>query len=511
MAVRFLDETQPSANIQASPITPTQETSSPQSTIRFIEEQPSVGKRLLRKTGEVVQQFQKGSEIQARGLGELLGGVTMEEMMKDVPKPQGFLESGARLAGEYLAPSPMVANVPGLGGAINTTSKLLGIAARASKLGLALDSTSKAIMEPIAKTAGKTIGFVGEMLSSVPSEYIERAIKKEVAGDSVFKKDVPILEELGRRAQSAINHIVKKAGEAVGEETKALGRRNILIRSDDLGGMIDNIVSGKEVEGISLLKDADKKEIEMIKEMLKPDRTVKVNVAPQFGEGLVKTEGALINQSEDTAAISVQKMNQIKRKIYQMVKYDPQTVKATSSQGDAVLKEIASELDKRIVAAVPEMGKVNDKFSKIIDLKDRLKNQLKDENVAKNLKNLSNKDEFTRSLFAEVDAIAPDKYKFFEHLQDRTVKDAFDNLFPGRGGGSGSQQGFANILRVAGLSQLNPATIPLVSPKVQQLGIQGAVGAAQAAGGALSRVTPEAAGAFATKTTGREILRRRGE
>ena len=40
----------------------------------------------------------------------------------------------------------------------------------------------KPILKPIAKAAKKTTSFVAEVLSSVPREFFERAVTKEVAG-----------------------------------------------------------------------------------------------------------------------------------------------------------------------------------------------------------------------------------------------------------------------------------------------------------------------------------------
>jgi hypothetical protein len=55
-----------------------------------------------------------------------------------------------------------------------------------------------------------------------------------------------------------------------------------------------------------------------------------------------------------------------------------------------------------------------------------------------------------------------------EPLQNAIAREPFEKIFPGKGGGSGSAEGFANILRIGSIGTVAPYALPIVSPKVQQ-------------------------------------------
>ncbi len=190
-----------------------------------------------------------------------------------------------------------------------------------------------------------------------------------------------------------------------------------------------------------------------------------------------------------------------------LAKYDPQTVSKIGSEGQGILKAVSSQISDSVNKAVPELGEANIKFSKLATLRDKLKTQLKDENVGTNIKNLlsgAERKEYYKGLFKELDDVVPEKLKFLEDTQDTVVREAFEQLFPGRGGGSGGAQGFANIMRGAGVFSLSQATGPgaalLISPSAHRLGIK--TGGAAARG--LMKAPPQAAG-----IAGREALQLR--
>lgn len=189
-----------------------------------------------------------------------------------------------------------------------------------------------------------------------------------------------------------------------------------------------------------------------------------------------KTKTQLMNEWEspqEKYMPTTSKLLGVRKILDNELTYDPQRVKKTSGVGEKILKDIRGEIKTTLETEHPELAEINARYSQIANIKDRLLTKLKDENVARNLKNISTKDETTQSLFRELDALAPDKYKFMDELDDEITREAFSKLFPGKGGGSGSPEGYGNILRVVGLSSVNPLLLPLTSPRSQKALIRG--------------------------------------
>lgn len=393
-------------------------------------------------------QFQKGIDVQTRELGDLLR-VNQTPSQLDVKDPEGFLQTSSRMAGEVIAPSPAMANIPGAAFAATAGGKIL------SKGLSKLSPIVKPLLAPIAKAANKGIGFVGEILSSVPTEFIEKAIKREVAGDSLFKGKKKSFNELGIRAQKAMNHVFREAGKEVGEEKKALINKKVLIGVDDFIKSIDDKIAEKTMDEISTLDKKDIKTLTNFKNALKGG----------VKKPILDEKGKVIGREIQMDAA---KLNLLKKKMQNQAKFSLETVSKASDEAKGILKSVSGEIADKVNTKIPELGAVNKRFSKLADLKSRLATDLKDKSVARNVRNLVNKDEFTKNLFKELDEAAPDHLKFFNDIEDTFVRQAFDQIFPGRGGGSGGAQGVANILRVAGVSQTGGLTAPLVSPLVQQ-------------------------------------------
>jgi hypothetical protein len=61
--------------------------------------------------------------------------------------------------------------------------------------------------------------------------------------------------------------------------------------------------------------------------------------------------------------------------------------------------------------------------------------------------------------------------KFYDDLQNTIIRDALNKLYPGRSGGSGGTEGFANLLRVS-LLKTKTLARPLTSPKTAKAAIQ---------------------------------------
>jgi len=499
MAIRFLDELEETQKeiSKIQPQTPSVDTGQ-------IEQPPGALKSLIGKGKRMGEQFQRGSEIQTQDLAKLLAPDFVPETRMDVGEPFGFGEKAARFAGEFLAPSPAVANVPGLAFTINQTASALSKAAKVSKVGGFLDDASKAILEPLAKASKKSIGFVGETLSAVPREFIERAMTKEAQGNSIFKGkfNPEIFRKLGERLQGAVNYIDDIAGKAVGEEKLAIKGNDSIVQTGGLINKANSLLEGQTFDEITALNKKDISSIKEIMSLLAPTKKKVINEAI----GLVDEFGNPITRKiiEEGKPVKISRLLAIRSRIDDLVKFSPDPVNTVTDEGGMILKDIRKSVTEMLHKNSDELRKVDAKFAKVQEVKTKVIRRIKEENVARNIKSLTTReDTFFKNAFQQIDELAPPDFKFFDNLQDAIARQAFENIFPGRGGGSGGAQGAANIFRSIGVIT-NPALAPLLSPKVQGLAIQGAgavgrgvgaAGRATARGIQKSGITPTTAGA----------------
>ena len=457
-----------------------------------IEPPPGAVKSLIGKAKRLGTQFQRGSEKQTQDLTQLLAPEHVPETRVDIEEPVGFGETVARGAGEFLTPSPMVANVPGLAFTINQTASVLSKAAKASKVVTGtLDEVSKAVLEPIAKATKKTIGFVGETLSAVPREFIERAITKEIEGKSIFKGkfNPDIFRKLGERLQKAVNHIDDFAGKAVGEEKLAIKGNDSVIQTSGLINKANSLLEGQTFDEITALNKKDISSIKEIMGLLAPTKKKVIEEAV----GLVDQFGNPITRkiTEAGKPVKMSRLLAIRSRIDDLVKFSPDPVNTVTDEGGVILKDLRKSITDMLHKNSDELRRVDAKFSKVQNIKTKVIRRIKEENVARNIKSLTTReDTFFKNAFQQIDELAPSEFKFYDNLQDAIARQAFENLFPGRGGGSGGAQGAANIFRTIGVVT-NPLLAPAFSPKVQGLAIQGA-GAAGRGVGAAGRAIPQA-------------------
>jgi len=307
-------------------------------------------------------------------------------------------------------------------------------------------AAAPAIANLIGKPVGKTYSFANELLSGVPREYTERALQKEMAGQSIFKgKFDPMgkVDELGIRAQDAMNNLKRITGQATGQQRRALKSIPDNVDVAPVINKIDELITeNTSRSGISRLDKSDVKEINEIKELL-------------------------------SSSAYVDDLDNILTKIQGLTKNDINRVKTTSDSGDYVLGKIGDEIQKML----PENFKTAKAgYKQAKDLQGRLKTKLKDTSINRTLQNIdsdANIRDGYNDLFRELDAISPDNLKFMDETEDLIARRAFEKIFPGRGGGSGSDQGYGNVLRLFGVGAVNPLLLPLTSPKVQgALGVQ---------------------------------------
>lgn len=312
------------------------------------------------------------------------------------------------------------------------------------------------LAEKISPIVKQSVAHVAEALSSIPADHYEHALNKVIAGEDFFAKkfDKSSFEKIGDKAQQAVNFIRTKAGEATKVE------RDVL-KSIDQKVDVGNIASQ--------LKD-------LVKE--------KGFVNPRSGElstSLMPTDVKKINEIskrlENKDGLYPGELYVLKKKINNFLPknvFDTQTVSQLSSEGEGVLKKVAESINEKLKEISTPYAEANASYSQISDIAKRLKSKLKDENIAKSLRTLSQKDETTQSLFQELDDLAPKNLKFMDQLKDEKVRESFDKLLP-----SGGKFGGANLLRYAligGASKASPVLGALAavseSPEAHRLGLK---------------------------------------
>jgi hypothetical protein len=330
-------------------------------------------------------------------------------------------------------------------------------------LPVAMQATGKGISSlsnKIAPFTKKTASQINEVLTSVPAKDFEFALDRELKGDSIFKgafDSKRSYNAIGKRVQKAINYIDKKAGEAVGKEVEALRNVDIKINTDKIIKNLDEMINQKSFGGETSLKPND------------------IKVLNSFRSKLLRGDGEV--HAAKLGIIKKQINNELPKS-----SFSTETVSKISQEGEGVLKKLAQDISNEISEKVPSVGKVNKEFSKIRELRDRLRPLVRDTNVARNVKNLYKKDVFIPALFEELDELAPTGLKFQDKLSAVTARDAFSQLSPEKGGGF---QGFLNnIVRGSVIA-----------------GVGATSGALSSAGVALA-LSPAIGGKSALKTSG---------
>ncbi len=413
-------------------------------------------------------QFLAGQEKSERELTELLGGQEqVAEPRIDAGAPSGFLEKGAQLAGEYLAPQPILMGLPGAGKAaqpaieaggrlagkaIKPVAKLAGKGAKAlgkqvSKF-KAMQNIGKAL-----KVGGKGAKEIGAFSGSAATGMPQKSYKAALDDPSLLKGkwDPAIWNKLGKKAQNAMNWLEKETGKAVGQEKDIIRKATKFAETKKFTSQIDDLMKQSKFGKIQTLNKSDIKNINELKGLLKSAKTL-------------------------------EELQGVKEIAQGMTKFGSETVKKSSTRGQAIIKQVTSSIKDDIAEAAPKLKEANKKFADIKNLKDLLKTELKDKSVARNLRNLVKKEDsdYVVGLFKELSDKAPNKYKFINTLKKVSARSDFERFMPGTAGGSGSPAGAGNIVRAGAIYAGTPLLAPLISPMAHKGAIKGIAGAPKA-------------------------------
>ncbi len=393
---------------------------------------------------------------------------------------------------------------------------------------MAAPMVTKAAIESPAVT--KILPEIQSSLTSVPAEYYERALTKELTGDSIFTGKFD--------AKTAYQPI----------ETKLREAKNMLPTAADFGNKYYELAQKAE-EGMQNLKNQAGTDISNALNKL-DNKTIKDNnniqnavdsVVNSFGEGGIyntaKEDASkivdYINDKLKRPGLTFRDLHRVKERLYD---------KGYAAQGlkDGITADVArgtaEQINNYIRRAIPEYARPNDIYSMITDVERGLDNVntlgSKIRNIGSNenavsgldqrLKNIDNllpkQNKFYKSAqnlinneneVNEIRNIIGKQYErnprllanrndlrfenalndlqtntgvnFMDDLNDIRAREALEKFFPGQGGGFGSEQGFGNALRTgllggaptAALITHNPLALfglGLVSPRIMGKG-----------------------------------------
>lgn len=410
------------------------------------------------------------------------------------------------------AATEIVKNIPGLavGGAVSGVgnamvndrtdvkdyikSAALG-AAQNLALGKAVQAGSEGIKAAINSNAVKQgVPKVLEALTSTPAEFSERALEKELTGNSILKGKFD--------AKTAYQPIEQKLREA----------KNMLPTNENFAEQYYNL-GKKATEGFENLKLGAGQEIsEMLGQL--GDKPLDTTNIKNAISSTIKSyaKGGNINPAEIRAGKELEQVNNligeeakpidlhnIKELLYDVANYDT----IGGIRNDAI-KGVANQINNYLRAIEPKYAKPNDVFSLIKNV-EKETGGLNPSTIGSKISNIGSKGNITSGLdnrLKDIDSLLPNGSKFYKQAQDinaereaienikgmigqqyernprllanrtdegfenainelqnRTgvnfmdeladtrAREALEKWFPGQGGGSGSAQGFGNLLR----------------------------------------------------------------
>jgi hypothetical protein len=388
-------------------------------------------------------------------LGELLGvDVAKTEGQLLDTGPKNTAEMAGRIIGEFGTPIGPEGKLIGLGVDVLKSPKA---AANLTRL--------KTAFEPIARQAKKSTATVIETISSVPAEFVKRALDNPQILEGKFIPER--FRQLGGKAKLALKTISKREGKAVIDEQNALRslgdkkRVEVLDHIDSLQAAKANAIGSERVG--SALTDVDIKKIDGV-----VDKLMDIATDPKTSEA------------------TPFELHTIKRQIDNLVSFDDIKV---SKPAAAILKNERSIINQKLRDLSPRYKLANADFETIANIRSNVLPKLREANLGVNIKTIMRKpDDFLRKNLRELDSTLPLEDRFYDELADLTAREPFEQLFPGIGGGSGSGQGIANLLRTVIIGKTGVAAAPVFSPVVQRELIKGV----PKTKGLIKRVAPRA-------------------
>lgn len=410
----------------------------------------------LKGAVEILDQFSSGMVDTLDDFSRLMG---VEPMQKEwIEQPETGAEEIARFTGSFFTPATPAGTAAAQG--MTALMKTPGLISKAQRV--------KNMLQPIANITKQSVSFVGEVLSSVPREILEKAIdnpqllRKSFEGPKTWRK-------IGEKVQNSLNYVKTQAKRSVSNEIKALQNIDTLMDTEKYLNSLYDLVSDTVKGRVETIPDIGKRIIGRIENQL-----VDLATDPKFKGKVLPTE-----------------LHGIKKQIDNLVKWDSETVKKLGDDGSRILKDLRNIINKDLRNISNDYAKANDQFKRIADIQKTLGTRLKDKKLATNIKSISKSgDEYELNILKDLNELAPKPLKFMDDIDAADMNEIFKQLYPGQGGGSGNPQGVANIFRALTAMKTGGLTAPFVSPKIQKEIIKRAPGATKAIGRTAKEISP---------------------
>lgn len=389
---------------------------------------------------------------------------------------------------------------------------------------------------------GKTL----EALTSVPKKYIDRALKAELGGKSIlggkFNPETAY-QPVEQKLRQALNMLPSK--ETYAKRYSDLAKRakegidkKLLEKNVELNTVIKNMP--ESASDISALRES-------IDEGLNKFQFGDVNPALEEAGGVINNAKRQLGFGDNTnSKVSPATLHGIKEQLYDRANFNGDMF---GNYGNSGIKSVAQDINQYLRNQNPAYAGINDELKLLNSVKydlggpaginqntlagklkgigseantlsnmdDRLRNLntllddeykfyndaanlAKTQNAQKELEQLVGGRQLQRNprLLGNINDIARQQaledlqaqtgVNFMDELENIQAREALDRLFPGQGGGSGSAQGFGNLLRTsiiggaptAAAITHNPialAGLGLISPKITGQGTIRAFGA----------------------------------
>ena len=261
-----------------------------------------------------------------------------------------------------------------------------------------------------------------EFLTSVPAEYSQRAIQKELAGDSIFK---------GKFDNKILNKGYKDAGEKA-----AKGFKNATYESN---AGIEQALNSLPQDSINSGNLVD----ELVTDINRYSHGGRTNPAiDQKGDDIFEYLKELSNPQNKTVDY-----HNIKSNIQNQLRNQ---YGKESGEGINALKEMGATIRDRLNSISPEYARANANRESLYDIKKVLDN-INPKTIAGKLRNSETDASIQKGIdeaVEQLDAIVSPQYKFLDNVRDLRAREALEKWFPGQGKGFGSDEGAGNIARV---------------------------------------------------------------
>lgn len=442
---------------------------------RYFEDLGEDNKQILSDTAEFVPYTMRrfGLTKYINNIGKLKPQLNKTVIKKGLKSLVEGTTEGLKVSGSQLASQLIKGEDPEK--TVEDAAKA-GVDATLINLGLAATPTGiKFMADKLAPVTKKSSAFISEIFSSIPQETYTRAMDKLLEGKDFFKgKFNPnIFNELGKKARKSRNDLLNIASRKKKIELATL---NKITEEFDLKKDLNRYRKLLETKrGKQSIYTAQEKK--QIKEIL----------------DTIADEDSLIGF--DTIVDRLD--NEINWKRF------PENITPKSPAGEKILKSIRTKLSsniKKYSKSYEEVKKENKEIAELVkDTESIFKKTAgqKKETVGNNIKQALQDPDKTKSL-QRLDELSKKELKFIDEFEDNLARKPFEELFPGTGGGSGSAQGFSNLMRImlagsTGVS-LSPGAgvgaILATSPKTQKTLLRGATGLVRGVRGLEPYVTP---------------------